>query len=128
MQLPTVLDRQTDRCTKAEVLKRLESSLPDVVPVFKRVLRKASFWIINRSSISVLLARAKKAEPNSVGLQARRLLLHIGKRRPELLLLHTPELQIMLSDKRQTASADVALICLAQAAIIAGDKCVDLER
>ena len=34
----------------------------------------------------------------------------------------------MLSDKRQTASADVALICLAQAAVMAQDKSVDLER
>lgn len=114
--------------TKTEILKRLEASLPDVIPVFNRVLRKASFWIINRSSIPFLLARAKKAEPNSAGLQARRLLLHIGKRQPELLLLHTAELQIMLSDKRQAASTDVALICLAQAAVVAGDKSVDLEK
>ena len=113
---------------KVEVLKRLGSSLPDVVPVFQRVLPKASFWIVNRSSISLLLARAKKADPNPTGSQARRLLLYIGKRRPELLLLHTAELQIMLSDKRQTASADVALICLAQAAVMAQDKSVDLER
>jgi len=34
----------------------------------------------------------------------------------------------MLSDKRQAASADVALICLAQAAVVAGDKSVDLEK
>ncbi|KAH8090375.1 armadillo-type protein [Filobasidium floriforme] len=103
---------------RSDALKRLDSSLPDAVPVFKILFNKASFWIINRSSISLLINRATKQDSDDNSVVAHKILLHISKQRAQLFSTHVAELQSLLTDKRPNAPVDLALQCLAQTAMV----------
>lgn len=103
---------------QSDTMKRLDSSLPDAVPVFKILFNKASFWIINRSSISLLINRATKQDSDDNSVVAHKILLHISKQRAQLFSTHVAELQSLLTDKRPNAPVDLALQCLAQTAMV----------
>lgn len=98
-------------------MKRLESSLPDTVPVFKILANKASFWIVNRSSVPVLIKTATRHDADANSLQAQKILLHVSKRRPLLFSTHVAGLQSLLTEKRQHALVELAIQCLAQNAM-----------
>jgi len=99
------------------MMKRLENSLPDAVPVFKILANKASFWIINRSSVPLLIKKAIRQDADESSTQAHQILLYISKRRALLFSTHISEFQSLLTDKRPHAPIDLAIQCLAQAAM-----------
>ncbi|KAJ9093577.1 hypothetical protein QFC19_008306 [Naganishia cerealis] len=109
---------------KNELLKRISQQQPEVLHTFTLVCRRASIWIINRSSIPTLLQ--KTAGTDTVGLKAVKLLRYVSKHRPSILRTHIAELQKALSDKVNILSVEAGMQCLAQASF--GDSSVKLDR
>lgn len=106
--LKTVMKAQT------EFTRRLAQSLPQSADILDIVLRTASRWIINRSSIAGLLKRAARPDSDPLGVAAQRLLAAVAKYCSPLLRTHVPELLLALADKKSVRTVEVAIQSLAQ--------------
>ncbi|KAI5453422.1 Sister chromatid cohesion protein pds5 [Naganishia albida] len=96
-----------------DLLKRISQQQPGVLETFTKVCRRASLWVVNRSSIHTLLQRTGKSD--FIGAKAVKLLRYVSKHRPAILKTHIAELQKTMSDKLSIASVEAGIQCLAQA-------------
>ncbi len=76
--------------------------------------RKASRWIVNRSSISPLLERAARSQMDPAGMAARKILDYTAKWCPSLFKSHVAELQKSLMNNKSPHVVQVAMHALAQ--------------
>lgn len=114
----------TNRLLQNDLLKRISQQQPGVLETFTKVCRRASLWVVNRSSIHTLLQRTGKSD--FIGAKAVKLLRYVSKHRPAILKTHIAELQKTLSDKLSTASVEAGIQCLAQASF--GNASLKLDR
>ncbi|GHJ87283.1 hypothetical protein NliqN6_3685 [Naganishia liquefaciens] len=98
---------------KIELLKRITQQQPAILDTFTAVCRRASLWIVNRSSIHTLLQAT--AESGKTSAKAAQLLRFVSKHRPGIFKYHIAELQKTISDKRTPISLEAGIRCLAQA-------------
>jgi sister-chromatid-cohesion protein PDS5 len=96
-----------------DLLKRINQQHPEVLDTFTVVCRRASLWIVNRSSIHTLLQATGNADDTSS--KAAQLLRFVSKHRPAIFKNHIAELQKTISDKRSSTSVEAGIRCLAQA-------------
>lgn len=102
--------------------KRLDQSSSGITSTMSLFLRRASFRLINQSSIPSLLKRIHKAQsgPHSeaqiVASHAQTLLAFISKHSPSLYKLHISELCKGLTDEKNLATVEVCLQALSAVA------------
>jgi sister chromatid cohesion protein PDS5 len=118
----TCLDSQTDLKALAkshhEFFKRLEQLSSTLIPTLSIFLRRASFRIINQSSVPSLLKRVGKSHGSTsewliqASNHAKALLTFISKWCPALYKPHTAELVKALSDEKNVQLVGVALQAL----------------
>ncbi|KAG2003330.1 cohesin-associated protein Pds5 [Coprinopsis cinerea AmutBmut pab1-1] len=119
----TCMDPQTDvkglAKATSEFLKRLDQTSASLVPTLSTFLRRASFRIINQSSVPSLLKRVARSHGSTAGHliqasnHARTLLSFVARHCPAVFKPHTAELAKALVDEKNIQLVEVALQALA---------------
>jgi hypothetical protein len=100
---------------QAECLKRTESSSSSLVPTFTIFLRRASFPLVNRSSIPTLLRRLKRPDNEDLAEMSKIVLNYIARGCPIMYKMHVSELARLLGDDNARL-VETALYALAELA------------
>ena len=98
---------------QAEFLRRVEQGHSNIVPTMTTVLRRCSFWVVNPSSISILIKRLQKEDNSSLKASHPHILLsHIAKHCAAILQASASEFSKCLADENEKV-VEVALQALA---------------
>ncbi|KAF8999085.1 armadillo-type protein [Cyathus striatus] len=119
--LKTCMDPQTDikSLVKAtnEFQKRLDQVSSSINPTMNILLRRASYRIVNQSSVPTLIKRMQKGSTTSVAGEiatyAQRLLAFTSKHSPAVFKPHIGELTKAIADEKHVKLVEVCLQALA---------------
>ncbi|KAI0064905.1 cohesin-associated protein Pds5 [Artomyces pyxidatus] len=128
--LKTCMDPQTDLKTliksSNEFMRRIEQSSPGIHATLATFLRKASFRLINQSSIPTLVKRLQRGDPAGDGYgtsqaqlsanNAQAVLTTVSKHCPALYKPHVGELTKAIADEKNPRLVELCLQALAAVA------------
>ena len=113
----------------------MEQASSSLVPIMMSILRQASLWIVNQSSIPTLLKSVQKGEPagrkptkaHAASANAKILLTTISKHCPDLFRAHVSEILKALAEDKNLPLVEVALqalsaLCVKDASVLPSDK------
>ncbi|EDR01919.1 uncharacterized protein LACBIDRAFT_254367 [Laccaria bicolor S238N-H82] len=113
----TCMDPQTDvkALVKAtsEFTRRLDQLSTTILPTMTVLLYRASYRVLNQSSIPTLLKRVQKGHIRQAALHAKTLLTFVSKHSPSLYRSHISELTKAIADEKHETLVGVALQALA---------------
>lgn len=115
----TFVDPQSDLRaivkSRKEFLRRVEQSHASILDTFSTIVDSAAWIIINHSSIAPLIKQIQKpegAQPERSAEVAAHYLRLIAKQCAPMYKSHTPELAIVINDKKNATLVEVALQAL----------------
>ncbi|KAI5121999.1 hypothetical protein M0805_001831 [Coniferiporia weirii] len=139
--LKTCMDPQTDlkAIVKAssEFTRRVEQSMPSILPTMMTFFRQASLWIVNQSSIPTLVKRLQKGDHFRKGKgtsqiqvnanNAEALLVMMSKHCPSVHRAHVSEFSKAIADEKNPRLVEVCLqalasVCRSEPGITQSDK------
>ncbi|KAH8116096.1 armadillo-type protein [Phellopilus nigrolimitatus] len=125
--LKTCMDPQTDLKglvkASSEFTRRVEQSMPSILPTMMSFFRQASLWIVNLSSVPTLVKRLQKGDHHTGGKStslaqvmadnAQTLLTTMSKSCPAVYRSHISEFTKAIADEKNPRLVEVCLQALA---------------